>query len=74
MTRSRVTVDGRFPSTDTDGVSFSFTRERDQNHGSIHDTIDLLQANTALQFGTLWLGLTHAVYGVPNASLFNGIW
>ncbi|CAM9983450.1 unnamed protein product [Sphacelaria rigidula] len=34
----------------------------------------LSKANTTLQFGTLWLGLTHAVYNIPSESAFSGIW
>ena len=34
----------------------------------------LNQINTALQFGTLWLGLTNAVYLFPGDTIFSGVW
>ncbi len=32
------------------------------------------QVNTVLQFGTLWLGLTNAVYLVPGDTVFSALW
>lgn len=34
----------------------------------------VVQINTGLQFGTLWFGLTNAVYHIPGDTLFSGLW